>query len=143
MSDSDHVHAQNAESTQRLRELVEQLRTEDYAHDLGGGWTVSVALAHLAFWDARHSTALQHFHSTGALLHEDPAVNPALALVATSCEAPTIGALTVAACDSLDQDLAQLTSAQLLTILDGGFPHTIERWHHRDEHIAQIRAALT
>ncbi|HYY55131.1 MAG TPA: hypothetical protein VFA01_07095, partial [Candidatus Dormibacteraeota bacterium] len=43
--------AENARSLERLRQLVARLDDAAMSRDLGDGWTASVALAHLAFWD--------------------------------------------------------------------------------------------
>jgi uncharacterized damage-inducible protein DinB len=51
--------ARNTEATRRLRELVATLSDADLAAPLGGGWTVAMALGHLAFWDGRQRAALQ------------------------------------------------------------------------------------
>ncbi len=43
----------NDEVTARLEALAARLTDDDLKRDLGGGWHVSVAFAHLAFWDRR------------------------------------------------------------------------------------------
>jgi hypothetical protein len=48
MPGAETVNA-NAEVTRRLEVVVGRLSDADLGRDLGGGWTVSVALAHLAF----------------------------------------------------------------------------------------------
>jgi len=45
--------AENAQERERLRSLVGRLTDEELSLPLGNGWTVAVALAHLAFWDQR------------------------------------------------------------------------------------------
>lgn len=47
----------NQQQTARLEALVAS--GPDYAADLGGGWTVAVAFAHLAFWDFRQAELLR------------------------------------------------------------------------------------
>ena len=142
MTSLNDVHAQNAASTQRLRDLVDQLRPEDYRIDLGGGWTIGIALAHLAFWDARQSAALHRMQQTGSLPAEDPAVNPAIEALGAVCQTPIIGAVAIDAANTLDRDLAQLSSEQHAALRDAGYPHLIERWSHRDEHAEQIHNSL-
>jgi hypothetical protein len=41
----------NRVQTERLRKLVGRLDAEMLAIRLPNGWTVAVALAHIAFWD--------------------------------------------------------------------------------------------
>ena len=47
----------NQAASARLVELAARLTEEDLGRDLGGGWTVQAALAHLAFWD-RYAVAV-------------------------------------------------------------------------------------
>jgi len=49
-TEADAIGA-NARSVDRLRQLVDRLDDRAMGRDLGEGWTVGVALAHLAFWD--------------------------------------------------------------------------------------------
>ena len=43
----------NRASTNRIHELVARLGDEGMKHPVGEHWTVSITLAHLAFWDRR------------------------------------------------------------------------------------------
>ena len=45
--------ADNAQERERLISLVARLTDEELSLPLGNGWTIAVALAHLAFWDQR------------------------------------------------------------------------------------------
>src|SRR5436190_12388521 len=62
---------QNEIERDRLATLVAKLSDEDLAHDLGGGWTVGVALAHLAFWDERAALLLERY-ADGTPQHHIP-----------------------------------------------------------------------
>ncbi|MGD8963285.1 MAG: hypothetical protein PVH43_12255, partial [Desulfobacterales bacterium] len=44
---------ENAKELERLRSLVERLTDDELIFPIGNGWTIAVALAHLAFWDQR------------------------------------------------------------------------------------------
>src|SRR5215467_13798454 len=50
---------------QRLQRLVERLTEEQLAASLGGGWTVAVALAHMAFWDRRVMAQVHRWQREG------------------------------------------------------------------------------
>ena len=56
---------ENAAELERLRALVARLTAADLARPLGGGWTVAMALAHLAFWDHRRRAQLQQWARSG------------------------------------------------------------------------------
>ena len=45
--------AENSRQRDRLKALVGRLSDGDLRRPLGEGWTVSTALAHMAFWDRR------------------------------------------------------------------------------------------
>ncbi len=70
----------NAMVTTRLEALVARLSDADLARDLGGGWTVAVALSHLAFWDRRIAYMLDRWTRDGTPHEEldDDVVNNAL-----------------------------------------------------------------
>ena len=61
-----HV-AENDASRQRLRGLIARLTDDDLARPLGQHWTVSVALAHLAFWDRLWFEKFEEWERTGVV----------------------------------------------------------------------------
>jgi hypothetical protein len=132
----------NVAARERLEALMHRLTAPDFGRSLGGGWTVTTALAHLAFWDFRQAEALAHYTRTGEILAEDKAVNPALELVAAGMDAGAAARLAVEAANRLDDAVASL-DAEAFAALDGGdHAYMVRRGDHRDEHIAQIEAAL-
>jgi hypothetical protein len=63
--------AENEASHRQLAALVARLTDDDLARDVGGGWTVAMALAHLGFWDARAALLLERY-AEGAPHHHIP-----------------------------------------------------------------------
>ncbi|MGH2558661.1 MAG: DinB family protein, partial [Thermomicrobiales bacterium] len=55
----------NAVAQKRLRALVGQLSDDDLRRDIGDGWTVAAALAHVAFWDRRAVVLLERWERDG------------------------------------------------------------------------------
>src|SRR4051812_36087285 len=55
----------NSVARERLDVLVARLQPADLERTLGEGWTVKVALAHLAFWDRFAASALQTWMQSG------------------------------------------------------------------------------
>jgi hypothetical protein len=51
----------NRSQTDRLRQLVRRLTADMLAVRLPHGWTVAVALAHLAFWDRQRLCLLRRW----------------------------------------------------------------------------------
>ena len=138
----DQHSSSNAESTGRLRALVERLSDEDLSHSLGHEWTVGFALAHLAFWDARQVAALQRFASGEGFPSEDIATNATLAAIASAFDPTTVGKVAVSAAQELDALVETLTTEQLDSLRDAGKWYAIERSPHREEHLQQIEDAI-
>ena len=141
MSGDTHL-VHNAESTERLRALVARLDDADLQRSLGGGWTVAYALAHLAFWDVRQHVALQSYARGEGFPAEDKAVNDTLETVAPMLSAAATGPEAVRGAELVDATVAGLTDAQRDSLVAEGLGWAVERWRHREEHIAQIEAVL-
>ncbi|MCC6236906.1 MAG: DinB family protein [Dehalococcoidia bacterium] len=145
-ADAEH----NMEATHRLDALVGRLSPEQLVLPLGGGWTVSMALGHLAFWDGRQRAVFEHFLDTGVLLgseapapHDpDDQTNEALEPLLALLDPDAVGDLVVEAAQAVDELVATLTEAQIAAVLGGEHGYVVRRWRHREEHIAQIEAAV-
>lgn len=59
MAMNDRVIDENAAQTQRLEAVARDI--DRLSIDIGGGWTVSTTLAHLAFWDRRAVLLISRF----------------------------------------------------------------------------------
>ena len=138
----DQHSSSNAESTGRLRALVERLSDEDLSHSLGHEWTVGFALAHLAFWDARQVAALQRFASGEGFPSEDIATNATLSAIASAFDPSSVGDAAVSAAEELDAIVESLTTEQLDSLQKAGKSYAIDRAAHREEHICQIEETL-
>jgi DinB superfamily len=136
----------NAEATARLMDLLARLTEADLERSVGGGWTVAMALGHLAFWD-RLQTAQLRLIASGAPPAEDTAavtsvtneaVEPLLAVAAPLA----VGSLAVTAAELVDEAVNHLDGGTLARLLEGELAYLVRRWMHREEHIEQIAAAL-
>jgi hypothetical protein len=137
---------QNELTRDSLSRLVGKLSDDDLAHDLGDGWTIAVALAHLAFWDERAALLLERY-ANGTPQHHIPdwyedLLNQTLEPQwrALSPRAAAEGAVAAAehvtrVLRSLEDDLC----ARLEAHEEG---YLLRRFNHRQEHIDQIEAAL-
>ncbi len=135
--------ARNAASTERLRRLAARLGEADLRRPLGGGWTVAFALAHLAFWDARQEAAIRRWaDGGGAFAQEDATVNEALEAVAALVDADGAAAAAVEAAARLDATVDGLGEVRRAALREAGGGYAAGRWPHREEHAAQIEAAL-
>ena len=119
-----------------------RLDDADLNRSLGGGWTVAYALAHLAFWDVRQHVALQSYARGEGFPSEDKAVNDTLEIVAPMLSAGATGPEAVRGAELVDATVAGLSQAQRESLVAEGLAWAVERWRHREEHIAQIEAVL-
>jgi hypothetical protein len=147
MTDRSFVEA-NAEATAALRTLVESLAPVDLEIDLGGGWNVSMALAHLAFWDRWHAARWRHAAAEGERVPPPvPGVvsdraNDALEPIWRAVPGRDAVALCLEAAAAMDILAASLTDEQVAGALAADSPNWVERAPHRLQHIDQIRSAL-
>ena len=142
MNTQDRDLQSNSRATTRLRDLVSRLDESAMSRSLGGGWTVAFALVHLAFWDVRQDAALQRYMRGDEFPAEDVTTNATLEAIASLFDAGEAGAIAVRAAEQLDATLEALTGDQLESLRQTGFAYAIERWRHREDHVAQIEAVL-
>ena len=140
----DHV-TQNAEARAQLSALIERLSDADLGTDLGGGWTASAALAHLAFWDGRVARILDRWQREGRAsdspVDDDP-INEALTPLWAALGPREAARLALNAAEEADARIEALAGPMLEAALASDSPINIVRANHRREHIAQIEAAL-
>jgi DinB superfamily len=144
--DAEHNH----QATERLAALLAPLTTVDLERSVGGGWTVYMALGHLAFWDSRQRAVLEHYLDTGVLLgseapephNPDDLTNQGLEPLLALADREGVRELVVEAAQAVDELVAGLDEAQVTSILGSEHPYVVRRWRHREEHIEQIARAV-
>jgi hypothetical protein len=140
--------AENAAATAALRDLGASLTDADFGVDLGEGWTVSMAFAHLAFWDAWHVARWQFAAESGDIaptyISGDITNRANDALVATwrALPGPSAVALALEAADVADNYIADLEDDAVDAARERNGANWIERSPHREDHIEQVRRAL-
>ena len=142
MNETDPALLRNAAATAQLRALVARLDAADIGRSVGGDWTVGLALAHLAFWDVRQDVALQRFGAGDEFPSEDVTTNATLVAMAPLFRSKAVGEIAVSAAERLDATLQGLTAEQRDSLREAGLGYAIDRWQHREEHLAQIDAVL-
>jgi hypothetical protein len=138
----------NVEATAALGDLIASLSPADLAADLGDGWTVSMALAHLAFWDSWHLARWEHAAAIGDIA--PPPVgdeisarnNDALVETWRALDPERAAALALDAAARIDTYVAGLSDAAIEASLAAGSPNWFARRPHRDDHIGHIRRVL-
>ncbi len=134
----------NAAETERLRALVARLTPADLACSLGGGWTVAMALAHLAFWDTRRRAQLQQWAQTGTepAAGDSASINAGVEVLAAAIPPQATGPLALQAAEAVDAEVAGLSAEMLAAIERAGAESMLRRAAHRRDHIAQIERGL-
>lgn len=104
-----------------------RLGAADLARDLGGGWTVGFALAHVAFWEARQEVAIRAWLDGAEFPDEDPTVNPSLEAMSAALNPGVVAASVEATCRRLDETVEGLTPQERQELADAGFGYAVAR----------------
>ena len=136
--------AENARSLERLRQLVARLDDAAMSRDLGDGWTASVALAHLAFWDRISLQRWRAWIASGQMvdLQGTDLVNDATLAEWQALTPSATRRLVIDAASAVNDAVAAGGPERVEAVTAAGKPRWARRHLHRMEHIAQIEAAL-
>jgi len=134
---------QNRASTERIRALVARLSDEEMQAKVGEHWTVSIALAHLAWWDRRVMYVLDMTERDGKLFipEIDIFVND-LSLPLWAVIPPRDAArICIETSETLDKRLEEY-SPELLEEIYNYNKRWVIRALHRNEHLDEVDVAL-
>jgi hypothetical protein len=133
----------NRASTERIKKLAASLTDEEMQSRVGQHWTVSIALAHIAFWDRRVMYVLDMTAKNGKLFI------PEIGIFVNDLSLPLWAAIpprqsariAIETSEYLDQQLEGYPPLLLEEI----YNHN-ERWViralHRNEHLDEVDAVL-
>lgn len=135
---------ENAEERRRLAGIITRLTEDELALSLPNGWTVAVALAHLAFWDLRQAALLRRWIEEGVRPGslDAEAVNEPLGQLCEVLPPGATVALALDAAEAADQAVANLTEAQARELIEMGFERNLRRHLHRKNHLDKIETVL-
>jgi len=134
---------QNRASTERIRALVARLSDEEMQTKVGEHWTVSIALAHLAWWDRRVMYVLDMTERDGKVFipEIDIFVND-LSLPLWAVIPPRDAArICIETSETLDKRLEEY-SPELLEEIYNYNKRWVIRALHRNEHLDEVDVAL-
>ncbi|MBX3085768.1 MAG: maleylpyruvate isomerase N-terminal domain-containing protein [Anaerolineae bacterium] len=133
----------NRAATQRIRDLVARLSDADMQKPVGEHWTVSVALAHLAFWDGRVLAVLDASEKAGNLAPPtiDVVVNDISLALWRAVPPGEAARIAIETADKLDQRLEALSPAWVEQLAAFNMRFLV-RALHRNEHLDEVDAAL-
>jgi hypothetical protein len=147
MTDRSFERANDA-SRAELARLVATLTPSRLRVDLGEGWTVASALAHMGFWDRWQAGRLGAMLA-GSWSAPDDAVratehlaNEALHPYWSGIAAPDIPALALEAAAAVDALIASAPDPVVDDVARGPSDFLLHRHRHRREHIDQIERGL-
>jgi hypothetical protein len=140
-----HYIIENARERERIRNLVEGMSDEELQLPLYvEGWTIAVALAHLAFGDQRTLGMLHQWKTKGVT--PEPAIdinniNDALVSLFLLIPLRSAADLAVSSAEILDKELEEI-DLKLVEDISNVAPGRIFRSRHRKIHLDEIEELL-
>jgi hypothetical protein len=136
--------AENAKELQRLRSLAERLTDDELIFPIGNGWTIAVALAHLAFWDQRALYLLRKWKKDGveASPIDIDITNDSLLPLWLAIPPRKAANLAISAAEAIDRELGQASTELINDIVGLGEKFRLYRSFHRKQHIDEIEEYL-
>jgi hypothetical protein len=136
---------ENARERERLRALVGRITDEELGLLLyDEGWTIAVALAHLAFWDQRRLVLVRKWKQQGVTPSpiDDDITNDALLPFLLALHPRVAANLSISSAEALDHEL-EGASPDLVTAIESlGDRHALDRSIHRRMHLDDIESLL-
>lgn len=135
----------NRVQTERLRKLIQRLTPEMLAVRLPRGWTVSVALAHIAFWDRQRLCLMRRWAAgepcrgeyDGELFSET--LQPFLELIPPDRAAD----IALRTAEEVDAFLLSVPDEVVESALARPDRPNLDRGSHREYHLDRVEQALT
>ena len=136
---------ENTAERGRLKRLAESLNDTELNIPLAAGWTIAVALVHLAFWDERAVIVTRKWRKEGVKglsPIDTDAVNDALVPISLAIPPRAAANLALAAAEAIDSELEQAPDSLINAIAALGEPTRLNRAKHRKMHIDEILTVL-
>ena len=136
---------ENARELTRLRNLVSSLAAKELSLPLyREGWTVAVALAHLAFWDQRRLLLIRLWREKGVepVPIDTNTTNDALLPFLLAIPPRKAAAMAVSIATELDRELETLPPGFITALEKLQDRHALNRAVHRQTHLDDIEKLL-
>jgi hypothetical protein len=135
---------ENAQERERLLSLAARLTEKELSLPLGNGWTIAVALAHLAFWDQRSLFLMRKWKKSGVELSpiDIDLTNDSLLSLWLALPPRTAAKLAVSSAEAIDRELEEATPDLIAAIESLGEKSRLYRSVHRKLHLDQIEEIL-
>ena len=136
---------ENARERGRLSNLVHRMTDEELTLTLyAEGWTIAVALAHLAFWDQRSLILIRKWKKSR--VEPSPVdidtINDALLPFFLAIPPRMAANLAVSSAEAIDKELEEAPPELVIEIQRLGDEHRLYRSIHRKTHIDEMEALI-
>jgi hypothetical protein len=141
----DAITIENNRERERMIALIGRLSNDDLCRDAGGGWTVSVIFAHLAFWDQWTRFRIRKWKQEGFVASpiDFDVINDSLLPLFKTIPPREAANLAITAAEAIDHEIEQLPVSLIDAIDAMGDKRRIRRSMHRNMHLDQIEAILS
>ncbi|UCD09316.1 MAG: DinB family protein [Dehalococcoidales bacterium] len=135
----------NEHELDRLRKLVNTITDEELDLTLHEeGWTIAVALAHVAFWDRHRLSLVRKWKQEGVKSSpfDENIINDALIPFFLEIKPRKAAEMSITTAEKLDQELTNLSPELISAIEALGDRHALNRSIHRKMHLDDIDTFL-
>lgn len=134
----------NRSQTERLRHLLSRLDDQKLATRLPSGWTVAVALAHIAFWDRQRLCLMRRWAAGTDCFggYDGELFNEVLLPFLEMLPPRQVGPFALRIAEEIDQLLLELPDEVIQQALARPDAPNLDRGSHREGHLDQIEKAL-
>jgi hypothetical protein len=134
----------NRVQTERLRKLVGRLDAERLASRLPNGWTVAVALAHVAFWDRQRLCLMRRWAADNWCNggYDGEVFNEALLPFLQAIPADRAAEIALHSAEEVDAFLLTVPDDVVEAALARPDRPNLDRGSHRGGHLDDIEKAL-
>ena len=133
----------NRKSTERMQQIIHGLSEEELSKAIGNNWSISVTLAHLAFWDQRVIHVIETTKKNNVLnapLFDDQ-LNDILAPILEAIPPAEAAKIAVNIAGTLDR-LLEECPPELINQMMAVNNRLVERSLHRNDHLAEIESMI-
>ena len=134
----------NRVQTERLRQLVGRLDTRMLAVKLPRGWTVAVALAHIAFWDRQRLCLMRRWAAGEDCFggYDGELFNEALVPVLEAIPPERTAEMALQTAEEIDAFLLAVPDDVVQAALARPDAPNLDRGSHREYHLDRVEQAL-
>ena len=135
---------ENEKARNKLVSLANNITDTDLSKDAGGGWTLGVIFAHIAFWDQRTIILLRRWKKTvvSTSLVDIEVINESLTPFLNAIPPRIAVSIALSTAETLSREIESLND-ELVNAIDAlGDKMRLNRYIHWQMHIEQIERII-